>query len=730
MSVAGITCSGCIASIESKIRRHPGIQSIQVNPATHRASVRWDGEALPFERVIRLFSESGYPAVPYQASWQEEDIELERRKALVRIGVAAALGMQVMMISVALYFGEAYGMDPGYQSVLEFAAMLMTLPIMVFAAKPFFMAAASNLGRWTVGVDVPVSIALLAAFFGSVVATFGYPGQVYYESIAMFVFLLLSARFLELGARRNSLNAIFKMEKAVPEMALKWAASGKTERVDIQDLRVGDRIFIGAGEVLPADGVVIGGRSTVDESILTGESEPVHKSAGARVIAGSINLDNDLRVRVGELTENNTVNQIAYLAESAQGTKPRLAKLADGIASRFVGFVLLLAVVAGGYWWFKDQSIWLPVVISTLVIACPCALSLATPTAFIATMGRLTKRGIVPVKGEFLEDIAAVEHICFDKTGTLTIGEPGIHRVTVAPGWDQSGAMDIAAALNRASSHPFAKAFRDGATGRRELNAENIDNTAGSGLTGRINGQWYCIGSTEFVSTQLPGALSPEWSERNGVHSVCLLADSNGVIARFELSDTLRQDAVQTIAALKRRGLSISLLSGDHQNAVAAVAEKLGIADFQSGLSPDGKKEAVKERIARGQGVTVVGDGFNDAPVLASATVSLAMGQGAGLSKRHADVVLLNDRLLDMIEVFDASRRTRRIIKQNMAWAIGYNLLALPAAVSGLVPPWLAAIGMSLSSVVVSVNAVRLSRESGKGPLAAKNPALCEAEVV
>ncbi len=730
MSVAGITCSGCIASIESKIRRHPGIQSIQVNPATHRASVCWEGDALSFERVIRLFSESGYPAVPYQASRQEEDIESERRKALVRIGVAAALGMQVMMISVALYFGEAYGMDPGYQSALEFAAMLMTLPIMVFAAKPFFMAAASNLRRWTVGVDVPVSIALLTAFFGSAITTFGYPGQIYYESIAMFVFLLLSARFLELGARRNSLNAIFKMEKAVPEMALKSTTSGKTERVDIQDLQIGDRIFIGAGEAVAADGVVVGGRSTVDESILTGESEPVHKSTGSRVIAGSINLDNDLRVRVSELTENNTVNQIAHLAESAQGTKPRMAKLADGIASRFVGFVLLLTVVAGGYWWFRDESMWLSVIISTLVIACPCALSLATPTAFIATMGKLTKRGIVPVKGEFLEDIAAVEHICFDKTGTLTTGEPGIHRVIVVPGRDQSAAVDIAAALNRASSHPFAKAFRGQAAGRRELDAENIDNTAGSGMTGWINGEWYCIGSTEFVGAQLPGALPPEWSERNGVHSVCLLGDSNGVIARFELSDALRQDAVQTIAALKRRGFSISLLSGDHQNAVAAVAEKLGIADFQSGLSPDGKKEAVKERIARGQGVTVVGDGFNDAPVLASATVSLAMGQGAGLSKRHADVVLLNDRLFDMIEVFDASRRTRRIIKQNMAWAIGYNLLALPAAVSGLVPPWLAAIGMSLSSVVVSVNAVRLSRDGGKGRLTGKTPALCEVEAV
>ena len=239
-------------------------------------------------------------------------------------------------------------------------------------------------------------------------------------------------------------------------------------------------------------------------------------------------------------------------------------------------------------------------------------------------------------------------------------------------------------------------------------------------MTGRINEQWYCVGSTEFVSTQLPGALSPEWSARNSVRSVCLLADSNGVIARFELSDALRQDAAQAIAALKRRGFSISLLSGDHQN---AVAEKLGIADFQSGLSPDGKKEAVKERIARGQGVTVVGDGFNDAPVLASATVSLAMGQGAGLSKRHADVVLLNDRLLDMIEVFDASRQTRRIIKQNMAWAIGYNLLALPAAVSGLVrPPWLAAIGMSLSSVVVSVNAGPVVKRWRERPPDGKKP--------
>ncbi len=730
LRVAGITCSGCIAGIESKIRRYPGIRHIQVNPSTHRASVTWDGEALSFERVVRLFSEIGYPAVPYQASRQEKELESERRKALIRIGVAAALGMQVMMISTALYFGAAYGMDPAYQSVLEFTAMLMTIPIMGFAAKPFFAAAVHHLRRWTVGVDVPVSIALLVAFFGSAITTFGYPGQIYYESIAMFVFLLLSARFLELGARRNSLHAIFKMEKAVPETALKWTASGKTARVDIRDLLVGDQVFVGAGETLPADGVVTGGRSAVDESVLTGESGPVHKSVADPVIAGSINLENDLRVRVGELTENNLVSQIARLAESAQGTKPRMAKLADGIASRFVGFVLLLAGVAGSYWWFRDESMWLPVVVSTLVIACPCALSLATPTALIATMGRLTRRGILPVKGEFLEDIAAVDHICFDKTGTLTTGEPRIHRVTVAPGGKPSAAVGIAAALNRASRHPFAKAFRDRAAGGRERQAENITNTAGGGVTGRVDGKWHCIGSMEFVSTQLAGTLSPEWSERNGVHSVCLLADSKGVIARFELSDVLRPDAAQTIEVLKQRGFTLSLLSGDHRNAVASVAEKLGIPDFQSGLSPDGKKAAVSGRIAQGQGVAVVGDGFNDAPVLASATVSLAMGQGAGLSKRLADVVLLNNRLLDILEVFDTSRRTRNLIKQNMAWAIGYNLLALPAAVSGLVPPWLAAMGMSLSSVVVSVNAIRLSRDGRKGRPTGKTPVVLETEFV
>ena len=393
LSVSGISCAGCVRRIESQLMHVPGLHTISVNPVSHRATVVFDHGALALEKIADAFASIGYPAAPYQPREQEVRIESERKQSLLRIMVAAALGMQVMMIATALYFGEAYGMDDSLRTTLQYVAMALTAPIMVFSARPFFERAWKNLRNRQAGMDVPVSLALGAAFCGSAWTTLGNPGQVYYESIAMFVLLLLCARFLELSVRRQSLATVLNMEKSIPDCAMRLGEDGESSLVDVRELAAGERIVVGPGEIIPADGRIESGRTSADESVLTGESRPVRKPPGADVVAGSVNLEAAIIVRISTGATDFAVNRILRLAESAQSVRTRASLMADRVASYFIAAVLVLAAAAGLLWWLADPDMWLAVVISTLVVACPCALSLATPTAFVAAMGRLSRRG-------------------------------------------------------------------------------------------------------------------------------------------------------------------------------------------------------------------------------------------------------------------------------------------------------------------------------------------------
>ena len=727
LSVDGISCSGCISRIESRIIDLTGIRSVQVNPSTHRAMVVWDETRLNLAELLDRFSSIGYPATPYQNRKQENITEGERRQALIRIAVSAALGMQVMMIVTALYFGDAYGMEERFQSLLRFTAMFLTIPVLVFCGAPFFKSAWRNLSHGSVGVDVPVSLALLVAFFGSVATTLGYPGQVYYESIVMFVFLLLSARYLELAARRASLSTVSKMGKSMPEQAIRLDEAGNQNVVDVNYLKVGDHIRVGPGEIISADGLLLEGSTTVNESVLTGESTPVNKTVGDGVIAGGVNIENGITIRVTRMAHNNALSQLIHLTERAQSTKPKAAKLADRISGVFVIGILVLALFSGSFWWFYNPSMWLPVVVSTLVVACPCALSMATPAAFVAAMSALTRKGIVPVKSDFLEDLSTVNHIVFDKTGTLTRGELSLQQTVVAPDWERTRVLSIATALNRESKHPLAVKFR-ALENENKLTAKDLQHTLGGGVVGTINGEQYAVGSIGFITGFLDNSVTiKDWVNVDFPRSLCLLANRKGVLARFEFTDELRTDAKQVVNALRNMGFSISLLSGDHELVVKNTASRIGIDDCHAELSPSDKLQFLEKLQSSGKHVAVFGDGLNDAPVLAAGTVSFAMGQGADLAKINADVVLLNDRLSDVLDVFDIARRTRLIIKQNFAWAIAYNLLAIPAALFGLIPPWLAAIGMSTSSLIVSSNALRLLRAGNN--TAMENPVAANAEI-
>ena len=710
--VSGITCGGCIRKIESGLLKVPGLSEVSVNSVSHRATISFNHNDLTLENITGKLREMGYPSSPYEPRQQEIKIESERRHALLGIMVAAALGMQIMMIATALYFGEAYGINESLRTMLEYVALLLTIPIMLFSARPFFRQAWNNVKNRQAGMDVPVSLALIAAFFGSAWTTVGNPGQVYYESIAMFVLLLLCARFLELSARRHSLRTVLKMEKSIPESAMHLVGD-QTVQVDVRELGIGDRIVIHPGEIIPVDGTVEMGRTTADESLLTGEGRPVLKTEGSHVVAGSVNLESPIHVLVTASVSGFVVNRILRLAETAQAGKSQTALMADRIASHFIVGILVLAFASGVAWWVIDPTLWLAVVISTLVVACPCALSLATPATFVAAMGNLSRQGIVTMQSEFLENACTLDQVVFDKTGTLTTGVFELKAIEVLEGWEESQVLSLAASLNQHSYHPFAKAFRDiaGKDGAPEyLEIEDLTSQTGSGITGSYRGEQVAIGSSRLIGSLVSGPDGLLEKKLHTDNSVCYLAYGGRTVARFELDDTLREDARAVIQELRNRSLNLIMLSGDSKDAARRVAQDVGIDDCHAEMSPGEKLEFVRQRVDSGKRVMVVGDGINDAPMAALATVSIAMGEASDLTRLHSDAVMLNGRMTGILGVIEVARRTRRTIRQNMSWAIGYNLLAIPCAMFGLIPPWLAAIGMSTSSLIVSGNAWKMGR--------------------
>ena len=490
------------------------------------------------------------------------------------------------------------------------------------------------------------------------------------------------------------------------------------EQVPVARLAVGDHILVRPGETLPADGEVIDGNSAVNEAMLTGESLPVTKIVHSKVVGGSLNQASPLVVRVDKLGADTRLASIVRLLDRAQSEKPRIGQLADRAAAWFVGLLLLITVVVGVAWYVIDPSKVLWIVVSILVVTCPCALGLATPAALTTATGRLTRLGLLTTRGHALETLAHATDLVFDKTGTLTQGRLSVSRVVALDGRSESEVSALAAALEAGSEHPIARVLREAVN--PAVTASSIRNTPGRGVEGEINGRTYRLGSPRFVAPdhtppESDGGAYPE----NGHESWVALADESGLIAWFALADTPRADAAAAIKALLQQGLRLHLLSGDATGAVKSTAQQLGITYWHASALPEDKLAYVKALQAEGRIVAMVGDGINDAPVLAGAQVSIAMGEGADVAQAAADMVMLGSRLGTLADGVALARKTQQIIRQNLGWALAYNLVAIPAAALGHVTPWLAGIGMSVSSLLVVLNALRLSdfksREPGIG---------------
>jgi Cu2+-exporting ATPase len=671
--------------------------------------------------LLRAVQEIGYRASPFDASRAYALQRAERRSALARIVVAGLGAMQVMMYAVPAYLAGDGDMSADIALLMRWASLALALPVVFYSAWPFFAGAWRNLRAGRLGMDVPVALGVAVAFAASVAATLRGAGEVYFDSVTMFVFLLLLGRYFEILARQRAGGALSHLARLVPEFANRlrdFPRSLESERVAVAALAAGEVVLVRPGETFPADGLVAQGVGAASEALVSGEASPVAKSPGSTVIAGSSNLSSPLFVKVTRIGPDTLLSSILRLADHAAAEKPRLIRLADRAVSWFIACVVALAGLAAWYWTAEDPARALPAFVAVLVATCPCALSLSAPIALTVAVGEFAKGGIVIARSRAVEALATAGDVVFDKTGTLTRGELRLKEVAVLGGSSRERCLAIAAGIEAASEHPIGKALADAARG---LGAENIQNFPGVGIEALVEGARYRIGTLRFAGQLSPGPIP---DEDPGMDTVVWLGGESGLLASFRLGDEMRREAEEALAMLQAMGVRVHLVSGDGESAVREVAQRLNLPAAEANAEPARKRQYVAELQREGRVVAMVGDGINDAPVLAQADVALAMGGGARLAQLRADAVLVSRDLRDLPRAIRQARRTLSIVRQNIAWAFVYNLLVLPLALAGALTPWAAALGMSASSLVVVLNALRLERRAGRNSPASTAPRL------
>jgi P-type Cu2+ transporter len=694
--VAGMHCAACAGLIEAALLKLPGVQAASVNAASARLGLTWQPSRIALADVFAALQAVGYQATPDVAAPARELRRREKRQALWRLFVAGFLMMQVMMMATPAYVAGAGELASDIDRLLRWASWVLTLPVMAFSAGPFFSGAWRQLRAGRLGMDVPVALGIAVTFIASTGALFDPGGplghEVYFDSLTMFVALLLLARWFELGARHRAADALEAVAGALPAAAERLNADGTTERIPPEALRVGDRIRVAAGEAFAADGRVSNGQGWVNEALLTGESAPVPKAAGDAVVAGSLSVDGSFVVTVERVGADTTAQGIVRLMQQAQSQRPRVHGLVDRVAAGFTAVVLLLAVAAGIAWWWAEPSRAIAVAVAVLIVTCPCALTLAAPAAWLTASGALARRGLLLADLSALERLCSVDTVVFDKTGTLSEDRLQLRRHW-AEGADANALLAVARSLAALSRHPHAQAI----AGEAGLWTE-VREVAGRGVEARdATGRLWRLGAPAWVGAR------PDPDAR-------LAFGCGDCVLWLDLAETPRPDAAEAVKALRALGQRVRLLSGDQPTAVARMAHLLDIAHWRAGATPASKLAALHDWQARGERVLMVGDGINDAPVLAAADVRIAMGQGAMLARSAADALLVSNRLMALPQALALAKKTRRVLRQNLAWAALYNLACVALALAGWLPPLAAGVGMATSSLFVVLNAQRLNR--------------------
>lgn len=702
--VQGMYCAACADAVEAAITRQPGVISADVNAATRRVTVRWDRAATQASDWAQAAGAVGYRLLPAHIASSQEELIKAQRSALWRLFVAGFCAMQVMMYSWPLYIAEPGTISPDIDRLLRWASWWLSLPVLLFASQPFFASAWRDLRQGRIGMDFPVSVGIGVTFAVSTASTYDPTGpwgqDIWFDSLTMLVFFLLGGRYLEAKARAKTAGALDGLMTRLPESLERQQADGSWQRVSARRLQVGDVVRVGPGQSFPGDAQLLSDAATVDEALLTGEALPLEKTTGQPLIAGSRNLAGRVTVRLTAVGSSTRFAQIVSLMERALHERPRLAVLADRVAGPFLLGVVALSATVGLYWWGQDPSRALAAAVSVLIVTCPCALSLATPAAMLSTAGALARQGVLLQRMQALEALTHVQAVVFDKTGTLTADRLQLRELVLRTGAVQDEALQWADRLAQDSMHPLSQSLRLGCSAPafawqswQEVPGQGIEAVDEQGQRWRLGSATWC-GATPLA----------------GEHAQVHLADGAGWVASFRLEETPREGAAKVVQDLQQAGLEVHLLSGDQPDAVQRVADLLGITHAKAQVTPEGKTQAITALQARGLSVLMVGDGMNDAPVLSQSDVSVAMGSGAALAQTQADAVVQSARLSDVLALWRAAHATLRIVRQNLWWALGYNLVAVPFAAAGWMPPWVAGIGMASSSLIVVLNALRLRR--------------------
>ena len=713
LTLEGITCAACGWLIEKQLSKVDGIKQVAVNVQERRALITWSELEIKLSQILSTLKRIGYEGSPFQPDEHEASYKREQKTFLKKLGLAGIMTMQVMMLMTGLYFDWFGAIELETKQYFHWVALTLTTPVVLYSGSTFYLGAVKAISARTVNMDVPVTIAVFGTYLAGIRSTLLERGDVYFETICMFIFLLLLSRFLEHRSRHRAAQISANMMQHVPVSASKLLTDGTITDVLAKRLNIGDVVLVKPGEIIPIDGQVIEGRASVDESMLTGEFNPVSKTQNSVVYGGTVCQDGSLTISVTKTLKHALVNEIVRLQSSAMANKPKAAQLADNFSRYFVVAVLLISACTYGYWSLQGSTEAFWITISVLVATCPCALGLATPSALTCAMAKLNRQGILLKRADALEQVTSITTIALDKTGTLTKGKFTLAQTWFAEGVDAQTMLALAKALESRSEHPIASAFLKSTSPKTasEKNAKQAPDdqaeaftvsqfevTPGGGIAGVIN-EAKCLMGTALFCNVAPQNVN--------IDANVFLTVNGRLLAAFVVSDSLREDTQETLNVLSQTH-ELVVLSGDTQDNVNTVTQSLPIAKSLGGLTPDKKYNAVVEMQHQGKKVMMMGDGINDAPVLASADVAIAVGNATDVAKTAADVILLGDQLLSVPELIETAHKVKQKIRQNIGWAVGYNVLVLPFAVTGLLSPWMAVVGMSLSSIIVVTNSTRL----------------------
>jgi Cu2+-exporting ATPase len=704
----GVHCSACLWLVERAMAREPGVAEAKLNFARGRLTLLWRPDRQPLSRIARQLARLGYPPHP-AIGGSEEGQRREERQLFVRLGVAGAVAGNVMLMAAALYSGWWSGMEDAHRTLFRVMSLVVSLPAVFYSAAPFYLGAWSGLRAGVLHMDLPISLGISVGFLGGVVNTLRGVGDIYFDSVTALIFLLLVGRLLQLRQQRRASQSSELLYALTPSWARRLDPEGQASRVPLEAVRPGDLLEVQAGERIPTDGVVERGSSSVDMSLLSGESMPVEVHRDDEVMGGTTNLQTDLWVRVSRSIRESRVGRIADMVADAAQSKAPLVQLADRVAGVFVGVVLLLALVTLVVWSWLDPASAIDHAVALLIVSCPCALGLATPLAITAAIGKAARRGILVRSGAALENLGSLRGgtIFFDKTGTLTHGRMEVVEFD-GPDW----VRPMIAAAERSSQHPVGRALRSAMDDPEvRLEAQVLDSVTGGGLRVDVEGTELLVGSPAFVGQR--ALYDHRWADRtdgwtaDALTPVWVAVDGR-VVAVAGLADRVRSEARSAVQSLRRRGFDVRILSGDAPAVVDAVARRLGLEPerCQGGMSPEDKLAAVK---AESGPVVMVGDGVNDAASLAAATVGVAVHGGAETCFAAADVFLQRPGVGTLSDLVVGARRTQRTIRNNIVFSLAYNVLGASLAVTGSLNPLVAAVLMPLSSLIVVTNSFRFT---------------------